>query len=596
MHGQGSTARWAVRQIDRHWLRWVLIAWAAMAAVYLVQRYPQIRWFVLTDTDDNLRMAQVRAWLSGQSWFDLRQYRLNPPQGFDIHWSRIVDLPIAALILILKPFLGTVMAERWAAGIAPLLPLGVTLAAISLAVRRLISPLAWPLAVLFLFGCTSALLMFMPMRIDHHGWQLACLGWTLAGLSDPRGARGGATVGLASAISLSIGLEMLPYAVMAGAILTLEWVWDGDRRDRLMAYGITLAGGVAAGFAGFASHDNWAMRCDALTPVWLSAMLAAGGLLVLIAWIGPRGRASRLALAATAGLIVGGGFALLYPQCLARPEGVSDELVSVWLGNVREAKPIFRHPLKTGLALAAVPLVGLIGALIAAWRARGTARLTGWIAASAFIAFAGAMMAWQVRSAPAAQLIGMVGSVSLAWWLLPWCIRHRLMPVRVLGTVGAGLVLSGLAVGLIIDKLPIGERGSARRQVVSRAGRQCNTMTALRPLNALPRQTVFTHVDLGPRMITLTRHSAIAGPYHRNEAAILDVHHGFTGDPDGFRRIARAHGATLLVVCPDMAETTIYRARGPRGFYARLMGGERFDWLEPVTLPGETPLRVWRIR
>src|SRR3546814_9878226 len=35
---------------------------------------------------------------------DLRQYRLNPPGGFDIHWSRLVDLPIAGLILLFKPF------------------------------------------------------------------------------------------------------------------------------------------------------------------------------------------------------------------------------------------------------------------------------------------------------------------------------------------------------------------------------------------------------------------------------------------------------------------------------------------------------------
>ena len=41
----------------------------------------------------------------------------------------------------------------------------------------------------------------------------------MAGLCDPRQVRGGLTVGLASAVSLSIGLEMLPYCAMAGAII-----------------------------------------------------------------------------------------------------------------------------------------------------------------------------------------------------------------------------------------------------------------------------------------------------------------------------------------------------------------------------------------
>ena len=76
------------------------------------------------------------------------------------------------------------------------------------------------------FACTSTMLMFAPERIDHHGWQLAMLSLTVAGLSDPKGARGGAIVGAASAVSLSIGLEMMPYAAMAGAIIALQWIWD----------------------------------------------------------------------------------------------------------------------------------------------------------------------------------------------------------------------------------------------------------------------------------------------------------------------------------------------------------------------------------
>ena len=60
------------------------------------------------------------------------------------------------------------------------------------------------------------LMMYAPMRIDHHGWQLACLALTVAGLADPRRARGGATVGLSSALSLTIGLEM--FARMSGEI------------------------------------------------------------------------------------------------------------------------------------------------------------------------------------------------------------------------------------------------------------------------------------------------------------------------------------------------------------------------------------------
>ena len=107
---------------------------------------------------------------------------------------------------------------------------------------------------------------------------------------------------------------------------------------------------------------------------------------------------------------------------------------------------------------------------------------------------------------------------------------------------------------------------------------------------------MLTFIDLGPRLIAMTRHSAIAGPYHRNGDAILDVHHAFERSPDEARRIMKAHGATLLLVCPNMAESTNYRARAPQGFYARLAKGESFDWLKPVPLVKGSPFRAFAIR
>ena len=81
--------------LDRHWIALTLLAWVVVAAWSVFDRWGQIRWLSLGDTDDNMRLMQVRALLDGQGWYDLRNYRLNPPVGFDIHWSRIVDLPIA---------------------------------------------------------------------------------------------------------------------------------------------------------------------------------------------------------------------------------------------------------------------------------------------------------------------------------------------------------------------------------------------------------------------------------------------------------------------------------------------------------------------
>ncbi len=581
-------------ELDRHWIKLTLLAWLVVAIYFVIQRWSAIQWLSLGDTDDNMRLMQVRALLDGQGWYDLRNYRLNPPAGFDIHWSRIVDLPIAGLIILLRPFVGVAEAEKLACGIAPLIPLSITFIGMGATVRRLVNPLAWPLAIAFLMGSTVALLMFMPDRIDHHGWQLAMLSLTVAGLCDPNGPRGGATVGLASAVSLTIGLEMLPYCAMAGAIITLRWVWDGAERRRLFTYALSLGGGCAAGFAIFASEANRVMRCDALTPVWLSVFVAAGALLALMALLSPANRAARLGLAAVAGAIIVGGFVALFPQCLGRPEQVSDELYANWLGNVREAKPIYRHPLRVGLPLAALPVMGLIGAAIATWRARGTPAILGWACVGLFAIFAMLMLLWQVRAGPAAQVMAIPGVTALGWIVLPWLLGHKSIFVRVFGTVTVFVVISGLFAGLALKWFPI-DRPKPYVQRVNRATGRCMTMPAMDPLNRLPRQTIFTFVDLGPRLIALTYHSAIAGPYHRNGGAILDVQHAFKGSPAQAREIMRQHGATMMLVCPNMAESTVYRDRAPEGFYSRLAQAEKFPWLTPIPLPKGSPLRLFKI-
>ena len=592
-HGSGA---WAIRQeLDRNWLRLTLLAWLLIAIWSLWQDWGHIQWLALGDTDDNMRLMQVRGLLHGQGWYDLRQYRMNPPGGFDIHWTRLPDLPIAGLILFFRLFTTPFWAERLACGIAPLLPFAITLTALGLACRRLIAPLAWPLAIaVLLVGCPTVMLMYAPERIDLGGWQLAMLALLAAGLTDPERRRGGVVIGVATAMSLSIGLELLPYEAIAGAIVTLRWIADRDAAARMTTYALTLSGGSALGFAVFASNANRVMRCDALTPVYLTVMVAAGALLFGLALASPRRWQMRLLLAAIAAAAIGAGFVLLFPQCLGRPEQVSPELAKNWLDNVREAKPIYAQPIKTQLAVGIMPFIGLLGTLLATWRHRRAPHVVGWLSLLALQIASTTMMFWQVRIGSDAQLLAVPGAVALAWILVPLVLGNDRAFVRIVGTVGAIAFASGGFVGALLPYLPIGKH-NARLAIVNKATRFCPTLPALEPLDRYPAQTVFTFVDLGPRLITVTHHNAVAGPYHRNGDAILDVQHAFEGSPETFRRIAAKHGATLLLICPNMAESTVYRARARGGFYDRLAHGETFPWLKPLPLPARDPLRLFQI-
>src|SRR3954466_13722638 len=298
--------RRALALIERRWKTILLLAWLGAVAWSIYDGWHQIRWFGLGDTDDNMRIMQVRGLLHGQGWYDLRQHHLNPPVGFNIHWSRLVDLPIAGLILGLRPVFGGPGGERWAVAIAPLLPYLLLLFSLALTARRLLGPSAYALAFLTLFFAGSTNGMFMPERIDHHGWQLALLALSVSAIADPKRVRGGLTLGISSALSLAIGLEMMIYIAVMGAAMALFWVADADERDRLRTYAVSLGGATALSFLVFASYANRAAVCDAFSPVWLSDVVLGGALLYGLSLLGVADWRKRLALALVAGVVLPG--------------------------------------------------------------------------------------------------------------------------------------------------------------------------------------------------------------------------------------------------------------------------------------------------
>src|SRR3569623_49710 len=110
------------------------------------------------DPDDVMRLVQVRDLLGGQSWFDLHQYRIDPPHSPLMHWSRIVDAPLAGSILLLSPLLGRANAETATAILIPWL----TLAA-------MVFPVAWMAFRLFgrRIALVAGVLLLTPLT---RGW------------------------------------------------------------------------------------------------------------------------------------------------------------------------------------------------------------------------------------------------------------------------------------------------------------------------------------------------------------------------------------------------------------------------------------------
>lgn len=581
--------------LERHWKLITVAAWLAFCAWFVFVRWSNIHAFALGDTDDNMRMMQVRALLNGQDWFDLRQYRLNPPFGANMHWSRLVDLPLAALILLLRPLVGGADAERIAAAVAPMLPYLVLLFGVALTARRLIDRRAFllPIIAMIVAGLTNS--MFMPERLDHHGWQLALLSVSIAGLADPKRVRGGLTLGVSSALSLAIGLEMVIYLALAGAATVLFWVADADQRRRLLAYAVSLGGGTALAFLLFASYANRIAVCDALSPVWLSNALLGSALLVGLAWRTPGDWRVRLALAVGAGIVVAAFHAMAWPHCLTRLEGVSPEVDDLWLSHVREARPIYRHGWQMTTLILALPVTAMIGWGLLGWRNRGDRdllRRTIAVAVPGMVAML--LLLWQTRTGPAAQLLAVVGATAVVWLLAPAFDRSKRSWVRTLGVVAVALVGFGALVPLGL-KLAPAKVPTPREVEIEKANRLCNFIVAYRPIAQQPKGTVFTFLDYSPRLITLTHHNAIMGPYHRNGEQIADVMKAFRGSAEEARRIFAKYRADYLLTCPNSSTTTIFLSEAKEGFYGQLTRGQVPGWLTPVPLPADSPFKMWRI-
>jgi hypothetical protein len=118
--------------------------WALLAAAWLVIGLGLIigfRHLVLSgnfpDTDDYMRLQQVRDLMAGQGWFDLTQHRVAPPAGLPMHWSRLVDVPLLLFLVPLTPLIGAHNAEIVAVTGAPLLTLFALLGAVAVVMRRL---------------------------------------------------------------------------------------------------------------------------------------------------------------------------------------------------------------------------------------------------------------------------------------------------------------------------------------------------------------------------------------------------------------------------------------------------------------------------
>jgi hypothetical protein len=174
--------------LRRHWPLIALWLFASIILIWLSRETILTRagW----DPDDQLRLVQLRDFLGGQGWFDTTQYRMNPPGGAPMHWSRLTELPLAAIIMLLSPVFGSAQAEMVAGTLVPLFYLGGVAFLLAQVAQKIGGRGVAIAACMLALIAPAMLIQLRPMRIDHHGAQIFCAALGFASLywSDVRRA------------------------------------------------------------------------------------------------------------------------------------------------------------------------------------------------------------------------------------------------------------------------------------------------------------------------------------------------------------------------------------------------------------------------
>ncbi|KRB20571.1 MULTISPECIES: hypothetical protein [Mesorhizobium] len=581
------------------------IAFALLAALLLLglnacAGFPQLA-NPAGDNDSLLQLVEVRDLLAGQGWFDLHQYRMGLEGGFVMHWSRLLDAPLALAILAVSALTGsTALAEQIVQIVWPFLQFFLAMFFIIRAARAFAGAHAVLPAAVVGGAALYYVGIFSPGALDHHNVQLVLTLASLALLLEAPTRRPAAFVaGICATLTLAIGMESAPYAGALGAVVALLFLAAGDA-ERLIAgdFGLGVAGVSALVFVATVPASSWSQaQCDTFSVVQFAVTgLAGAGLAAIASLRAANATAARRLtslglLALTLALVV----VLLFPQCLAAPYAHLDpRLQQMWLGHIEEAQSIVQlvsdDPARV-VARFATPLVAIVLMALrlghGGWRRQDS--LVG-----ALLIVAVLVSAWEVRGSTFSIAFAVI---PLSAWIAKWRQQAEISP-------SGGSMLRMAAAWLIsVNAIWSGAAQAASRAFETGAPASdasidapCNSKASFAALGAMTPTTVLAISNLGSPILAFTGHRVFAGPYHRNVAGNLLVFDALLGSAADAKAIVESHHVGLVALCRGNTESRLFAAKAPDGFLAGLMRGNVPDWLEPAAGTRGTPLELYRVK
>lgn len=538
----------------------------------------------VTHADSSLRLAVVRALLEGQSWFDMTMYRILPPEGLSLHWSRYVDAPIAAVILAFKPLFGMAAAERIAVTVYPLMLAIAYLAVVASACCHLWGKRG---AVFGMMGVVTTPIItrgyFGIGDIDHHNVQILLITILFTALFARRRVMLLAMVsGFAGALSIAVGFEGLPMAALAGLLCAIRfWRLEEQAPKRLGAFGAGLGLGAVLFFFGQTNPKEWQVAyCDYLSYPWVGLCLGAAGWSLMTARFAGRYEDKLKRFGFSIAFAVPFGLFIIWvlAPCYAGPyTHLSDELMTGVIKKISESLPlltILEDDLRGAVTLmgpfhfsTALLFFGLAKARLTGKFAAGTRQAdTDLRTLELTLVFCGVLALMFIQLRAVVLGIGlfpiiMAGACETVMERIRFSSKTLQFIARVV-LVGSTMG-SVWSFGSIVARAPHAMLDSIKfnsqiarlfnsANISSEPGTNelaCYLPKTLTVLNQLAPGRILSSMNLGPSIIVHTHHDALMGAYHRSAESVYNGSLALWGDAARLKSTLDRSKADYFILC-----------------------------------------------
>jgi hypothetical protein len=569
----------------------VILMTAVLVALVVVfaPHFKRVMLWGLEDNDDAMRVLQVRDWINGQGWFDVSQHRLNPPEGGDMHWSRLADLLLAALMAPLMAILGQDLGAKYAAFATPLVAGAVYVWIAARTAKSLGGQGAFLPGIILAAGAPAALSYFLPGRVDHHGLQMTLIAAAIWGLlACTRNTS--LWAGVAIAAGIAIGLEALPMQIVLIGWVAARWGLRGSEvRDQTAGFALGFGLAIVLFFVITVPAAKWNLPVNDAIGRGYVVLGCAGGILLAGAamTVQSANMLLRFGVLGSIGLIVLSGITL-FPEIIVPPYGNVDPLlVKLWLSNVSETRPLYATKLSRVVAMALFPALAALGAIVAVFMTKDQERDKWILAALAIIVAAALAIFWQSRTVGlATALSGIVAAAifAQAFDRFNWKVA-----------VGFALVVNPIIPG-IVGTAVVEFFEPKEKRFVTGGGETCANTPYFKALLDVKPSLVVAPIDMGARIMMSTPHKVLAAPYHRNNKGNLAAYQIFLMSQADAKLRTQSLGAGYVAICKRSAEVSILSREAPRGLMADLEAGRIPSWLKPLPTPKGSSVLVYQVQ